>query len=295
MTIYRKLTIALVATVISLAGVAAVTTSANASQPLTVQVSKTHVPYTGGTATVRAYEHGLRLCAWSSVPAIKGFNGRVACQPDMTRVVTIPATTTDRSYLVGMTAYDGKYATGGRVSISETGPATVAHATLKQPKASAMLLSIRQMPVGWSVDNSKAGSGDAGCMTLSKTFDVDPHAAISFESNGGLLVLGDDVITPRSAKTLMHQVVKVIAACPRFTGNFNGTKVTGSVGAMSFPRIGDQSDAYSAAITAEGITFTDDFVIVRRDNVLMQLQLTGLDPNVNMLIKYARLGVDKLW
>jgi hypothetical protein len=171
---------------------------------------------------------------------------------------------------------------------------TPAFASAATAKPASMLLTISQMPVGWSVDNSAGGSGSVGCLNLSKRFDAFPHAVVSFDASGGLPELAESVYMPPSARTLMNQVIKVIAACPRFTGNLSGKRVTGSVGAMSFPRIGDDSVAYSVTLTVEGVTFYDDFVLARRGNVLMQLQLLDMDPNVNLLVQYGKIGVRKL-
>jgi hypothetical protein len=73
-----------------------------------------------------------------------------------------------------------------------------------------------------------------------------------------------------------------------------GHKITGTVGKMSFPGIGNQSVAYSVTFTIEGVTVYDDFVLTRKGNDLMQLQMLALNPNVNLLVKYGELGIRKV-
>jgi predicted secreted protein len=63
-------------------------------------------------------------------------------------------------------------------------------ASASPPKLSAMLLSIGQMPTGWSVDNSSGSKMVLGCFTSTflepKGIKQTAKATVSFDGNSGL-------------------------------------------------------------------------------------------------------------
>jgi hypothetical protein len=92
-----------------------------------------------------------------------------------------------------------------------------------------MLLSIGQMPTGWSVVNS-SGSGGVGCLanTLEpKGIKQTANASVEFEDNGDVPLVNEKLATYTNAKTGYRKVVANLVACKHFSGLLGGQKVTG--------------------------------------------------------------------
>jgi len=163
-------------------------------------------------------------------------------------------------------------------------------------KLGSMLLSIGQFPNGWSVDNSSSsGSGSAGC--LASLQHLNGHqtqmAEVSF-TEGGLPDVDEKLQSFQSAKTAFNEITAIIAHCPRFKGTSDGSTVVGSIGAMSFPHLGDQSAAYASSITIQGVTAGDDMVYARKGSVVMELQLVDISPDPSQLEQFAKKAAAKL-
>jgi hypothetical protein len=171
--------------------------------------------------------------------------------------------------------------------------ATAANAS--SPKLAAMLLSIGQMPTGWSVDNSSGGSGSLGCMST-KGPKPTASAEVEFEGNGGIPALSEQLGTFANAEASYMKVIALAMACKRFAGKLDGHPVTeGTNGLMSFPRFGDQSAAFAATFTLEGATLGVDMIIIRKRGIVMEMNDIDLAPvNVDQLEGFVKKGVAKL-
>ncbi|MGC2150399.1 MAG: DUF4352 domain-containing protein [Terriglobales bacterium] len=141
-------------------------------------------------------------------------------------------------------------------------------------KLSSQLLSINQMPTGWSVDNSSSGDG-VGC--LSKTLEPKgitqtSKAESQFQANGGVPAIDEKIATYTSATGAFQKILANLAKCKRITGKSSGNKVTGTIGEMSFPPFGDESAAFAISLTTQGTTFSGAFDIVREGKVIMGIE-----------------------
>ena len=73
----------------------------------------------------------------------------------------------------------------GALILGSTASAAVEH-TAKAPKLGPMLLTINEMPTGWSVLNSSSAGG-VGCLATvlePKSIKQIAHASVSFAENG---------------------------------------------------------------------------------------------------------------
>jgi len=170
-------------------------------------------------------------------------------------------------------------------------------ASASPPKLSAMLLSIGQMPIGWSVVSS-AGGGGAGCLANvlePKEIKQTAKASVSFEDNGNVPAVDEGLATFTNAKTGYKQIVANLMACKHFSGKSGGEKVTGTVGQMSFPHYGDASAAFAVSFTAQGTEFGEDLLIVRVGSVVMGIDEGDLvSVNVIQFQGFVKKAVAKL-
>jgi hypothetical protein len=148
---------------------------------------------------------------------------------------------------------------------------TSALAATKQENLHAMLLRIGQMPTGWSV-NSSGGNG-IGCLHQllePKGLKQTATAGVSLADSGGLPAVGEKLATYGVPATkAFAKITQALDHCTSVEGTSNGTKVTGTVGQMSFPTYGNQSEAYSVDLTVEGATADEDVLVVRNGAIVM--------------------------
>jgi hypothetical protein len=153
-------------------------------------------------------------------------------------------------------------------------------ASASAPKLSSELLSVGQMPTGWSVDNSSGGSG-IGCLANilePKGIKQTSHANVDFDDNGNTPLVEEKLSTYSNAKTAYKKVVATLNDCKHVSGTSGGTKGTGTVGQMSFPHYGNASAAFSVSLVTQGTTYGVDLLIVRKGNIIMGIQEADLPP-----------------
>jgi hypothetical protein len=160
-----------------------------------------------------------------------------------------------------------------------------------------MLLSIDQMPTGWSVGSS--GSSHAGCFgnTMEpKGIEQTASASVYFQASDGSQALNEKLATYTNAKTGYKKIVANLAACKHFSGTSGGQKITGgTVGQMSFPSYGNASEAFAVNFTVQGTSFYEDLLIVRKGSIVMGIDEGDLAPvNVSQFQGFVKKAVVKL-
>jgi hypothetical protein len=168
----------------------------------------------------------------------------------------------------------------------------------KVSKLSSLLLTVGQMPVGWSVESTPSGGG-VGCLSNTlepKGVKQASNAGISFEASGGFPSVEDKLATySGSASGAYGKVVSDLSGCKKISGKDDGEKVTGTIGQMSLPSYGSQSEAFSISLTIGGQRFYQDAVIVREGSVVMGLSDGNSGPvSVIQFEKFIGLALAKL-
>jgi hypothetical protein len=155
-------------------------------------------------------------------------------------------------------------------------------ASASPPKLSAMLLSIGQMPTGWAVYNGpNTGLGCLANILEPKSIKLTAKASVEFDGNGSLPVVIERLATFTNAKTGYKKIVANLTACKRLSVTTGGQKVSGTVGQMSFPHYGNASEACEASLTLQGMAYGEDFLIVRKGSITMDIEEGDL-PSVNV-------------
>jgi hypothetical protein len=170
-------------------------------------------------------------------------------------------------------------------------------ASASPPKLSAVLLSIDQMPTGWTV-GPPSGSGHVGCYGNEmepKGIKQTASASASFEASSGFPEVVEKLATYTNAKTAYTKAVASLVACKSFSGTLNGNKTTGTVAQMSFPHYGDTSEAFAVNFTVQGTTAYEDLLIVRKGTIVMGIDEGNLaSVNVGQFQAFVKKAVAKL-
>ena len=156
-------------------------------------------------------------------------------------------------------------------------------ASASTPKLSSELLSVGQMPVGWSVDNSSSGSGP-GCLANivePQGIKQTSNATVFFAGIGNIPVIEETLATFTNATTAYKKIVATLNGCKHIVVTSGARKGTYTVGQMSFPHYGNASGAFAVSIVTPGPTIGEDFFIARKGNVVMGMIEADLRVNVS--------------
>jgi hypothetical protein len=162
----------------------------------------------------------------------------------------------------------------------------------------SMLLSVGQLPTGWSVSTSPA-AGSVGCYGMfmePKGMKETSDAKVGFVDNGNLPELAEEIATYSKTSSAAYLAATAkLSACPKFSGTTGGEKVKGTVGQMSFPRFGSQSEAFTVTINIAGETAVEDLLIVRKGPYLIAIDDGDLfSPDTGQFEGFVKLALAKV-
>jgi hypothetical protein len=183
------------------------------------------------------------------------------------------------------------------VPVAGAGSTRPATAT-RLPNVRSLLLSISDLPTGWTVDNSSNAAGSLSCVPGSLAHGAEADADASFERGGGLPVLEESIGFFASAPPVFAVAVKALNACKTFTTTGGGRSHRGTLGAMSFPSYGDQSAAYDANLTVQGLNVNEGLVLVRKGGYIALVVLGDVGSlgslDISMLEGFVTQAVAKI-
>jgi hypothetical protein len=180
---------------------------------------------------------------------------------------------------------------------------TAAGANTNALSIKSRTLQLSDMPTGWSVDNSSSGGTNSatGCLATIKSNQKAKgltRAQVAYAENQSVPALQEAIARGKSStiKKGYAKIVKVLNSCNKvsFTAN-DGTVVSGSIGAMNFPKVANQSTAYNMALSAKGITVGADIVVFQQgnyDGALLYLDLG--QPDTTQLQTFATAAVARV-
>ena len=146
------------------------------------------------------------------------------------------------------------------------------------------LLNVRDMSSGWSV-SSDAGANGVGCLKnlLERAGSKQTAAAqVFFVHHGVLPALDEKLATYANTTKAYSTIIKTINACHHVSGySPSGHVVTGTVSTMKFKRVANASSAYAMTLTDAGITLRYDYVISRKNGVVLAV-LEANAPSVSL-------------
>jgi hypothetical protein len=139
------------------------------------------------------------------------------------------------------------------------------------PDLKAQLLTVADLPAGWSIDNSDISGDNADTPPCMQRMDsglrTNDKAHASFVKGSdlpwfaqGIGYFGDE----GTARSNFSTGAEIYNGCTDFSFTSDGQKITGSMEAMSFPKFGDQSQAWHQTLIAQGTTVGADIVLMQK-------------------------------
>lgn len=190
-------------------------------------------------------------------------------------------------------------------SPAATKHATTTSTTSPAPNVRSQLLTLSDLPAGWSVNKSAngGGSGPPGCLAHVDPLKMHPRAkaAISYQgSANGIPDLGEQIaLLPNDAKSALATINREIESCGHLSFTSSGVTLSGTIARMSFPPLADQSHAYQLVMSGSSqgvqVTAAFDIVVIRKGSELAVLLYGNLgNPSVTTVEHYARRAAAKL-
>jgi hypothetical protein len=151
--------------------------------------------------------------------------------------------------------------------------ASVTTTTAPAPDLRPLLLAVSDLPTGWAVDNTPQSASTSCYTNPLKQVAATAYANINFAQGGGLPELAQELGLYASGPSAFATVTKTLNTCKTFTETSKGQVVNGVMGPMSSPTYGDQSAAYDATLTIQGVDVNQGFVMVRKGNYITLIAL----------------------
>ena len=172
---------------------------------------------------------------------------------------------------------------------------------ITQSQLRSKALAISDMPSGWSVDNSTSGgiSNAGGCFKTLQSLKHPTKGITRVEvayTQRQVPALQETLIAGKGASSRYNKYVSVLNSCKSVSlTESNGTTITGSVGAMSFPTVGNASAAFAVNLTSQGINIGVDIVLFRVDKVLGDIVYEDIgSPDTSTLEGFVTKAVNKI-
>ncbi len=157
-------------------------------------------------------------------------------------------------------------------------------ASAATPRLSSELISVAQMPKGWSVV-TPSGSVQAGCLSdvvslshvLSvKGFKQGTSAEIFFQYNQALPAAAEMLATYVNATGAYNKIVASLNGCKHVNADILGATVSGTMKEKAFAPYGNESQAFTASTVIMGNKIAVDALIVRKGNAVVAIMEGGL-------------------
>lgn len=182
---------------------------------------------------------------------------------------------------------------------------------LTEAQLSAALITVKDLPTGYKIDpdpsddddDSKTTSDNPECLAkfeqledLNAESDA-PEAEASFEGSAFGSVLSVELASLDSKDEVKERVDKlatVLTDCPSFTVTDEDGPATVKLGALSFPKLGDDTFALAGQIKTAEFTVVLNVVVIQVGRNVATLFDGGLSGNVEALERAARAQTTKL-
>jgi len=157
------------------------------------------------------------------------------------------------------------------------------------------LLKVSNLPTGWSVDSSSSSPTDQDCLSsLKSSFKHEVKATAAFV-NGSLPALQETIESGPGIDARFATFVKTLNKCKSVEYSSGGETVHGTMGAMSFPKVGSRSNAFAASLTVQGINAGADIVLFQVGSIIGDVVYEDLGvPDIEELQGFVEEAIAKL-
>jgi hypothetical protein len=155
-----------------------------------------------------------------------------------------------------------------------------AHAATFKRSLHSELVTIGQMPKGWSVP-VRSDVVNVKCLASILVTNGAASASIAqavFTQDGGLPAVAEKLETFANASSAYAKSVTTLASCKHLSGSINAFSVSGTVKPMTTRRYGTDSQAFHVTISMLGVPAAIDVQIIRQGNVIMWLDSANFPP-----------------
>ncbi len=170
--------------------------------------------------------------------------------------------------------------------------------TTTVPSAQQYLLSISDLPTGWSVDNTQQSATDSCYYDPLTKVPSASYAHAAFAEGGNVPELVEELAvftSPSAASSAFTTIKHTLDGCTQFNETSNSETITGTMGAMSSPSYGNKSTAYDATLNVEGETLNQGFVVVQKGPFVVAVALGDIGSvDSDTLQGFVAQGVGKL-
>lgn len=170
---------------------------------------------------------------------------------------------------------------------------------LTQSQVKAKVLSLSNMPTGWSVDNSQSNgtSNLGGCLTklqsLGKPAKGISRAVVHYVDQTEP-TFDETLESGKGAVARYDKYLHILKDCKTISFTSGTTPISGTVGAMSFPTVGDSSSAFALTVGADGVDVTADFVLFRVGQIDGDIGYEDYSPDAATVQAFATEAIDKI-
>ena len=166
----------------------------------------------------------------------------------------------------------------GSVRTTVATTATTTTTTAPPPSPQSLLLTLQELPPGWATSNS-IGGPSTSC--YSDPVDKVPsvaYAHVDFAQGGDVPVLAEEIGLFASAAAAYRQIDDILNACHSFTETAGSTTVSGTLSPTSTLSFGQQSAAWTASISDDGIDINQGFILAQKGPYLVLVALGDTGP-----------------
>ena len=161
------------------------------------------------------------------------------------------------------------------VGMLVSGSPAVAATTSSTPQLQAMLLTVANLPPGWSQSGSVSPTTSSCYSNPIWKAPYQAKARAGFQMNNSVPQLVELLGSYQNGGAAYRQVVASLNGCSRFSETVQGQKISGTVSPMSNKRFGTASSSYTANLSVGGTSLNQEFVIARKGNTLAAIAVSN--------------------
>jgi hypothetical protein len=172
-------------------------------------------------------------------------------------------------------------------------------AGISKSEVQSKSLALSDMPTGWSVDHSTSGalSNPGGCLSaleaLKKPAKGTVRAHVQYDDQE-VPAVQETLEAGKGAIARYDKYLKTLNGCTSVSFSDSGQTITGTVGAMSFPTVGNSSSAYAMNFTIEGESVGLDVVFFRVGQYDGDLEYVDYSPDTSTMQAFAQEAAAKV-
>jgi hypothetical protein len=179
---------------------------------------------------------------------------------------------------------------------------TIPAGALTRSQLKSKTLSLSNMPTGWTASSTSPSGSTSSTSTLTSAClkgvsraPKDQTVAKVLYRDGRIPLFGEELGWGRGALAGYERLNHILATCKHVSGSTEGQKYSFTVGALTFPKLGNTTGAYRMTLAAAGIHVTTDFVLLRVGPVEATIVYRGaVQPQPNQLQGFVSEATDKI-